>query len=265
MRHLACCLWALSVLPPATIAQVARADASATATVTALGRIEPRNGVVHVAGPSGADVVIRELRVEEGEWVEAGATIAVLDNHARHAAQVERLRAELDSARRELERARTLVKRRTAAESSLEDAEIAERIAQANLDAARAELELSAVKAPMRGQVLEIHARAGERAGPEGIVELGRTDEMYAVARVYETDIGLVREGQRALVTSPVLREPVEGRVERIARKVGKLDVIEADPVARIDARVVEVEIKLDESERVSGLTHLQVDVEIFP
>lgn len=241
----------------------ARADAEGT--VTALGRIQPRGGVIHVAAPSGADVVVREMLVEEGQWVEVGATIAVLDRYAQHQAAVERLRAELDSAKSELGRARSLVTSRTASASSLEAAEIAARIAQANLDAALADLELSKVKAPMSGQVLEIHTRAGERAGPEGIVELGRTDQMYAVAQVYETDIGRVRPGQRTLVTSPVLAEPIEGTVERIALKIGKLDAVNADPVARTDARVVEVEIRLAESKGVAGLTHLQVDVEIFP
>jgi HlyD family secretion protein len=249
----------------ALLGSTAVADAGDAGSVTALGRIAPRDGVVHVAGPSGADVVIQELRVAEGQWVEAGATLAVLDRNAGIQAQVERLRAELDSARRELERVRSLVQRGTTSRAELDDAEIAERIARANLDAALADLELSLVKAPVAGQVLEVHARAGERAGPEGIVELGRTDEMFVVAQVYETDIGRVKPQQRARITSSVLGEPLEGVVERVALKVGKLDAVDADPVARTDARVVEVEIRLADGQRVAGLTNLQVDVEIFP
>ena len=34
---------------------------------------------------------------------------------------------------------------------------------------------------------------------------------------------------------------------------------------ARKDARVVEVEIRLDDAEQVAGLTNLQVEVKIFP
>jgi len=41
--------------------------------------------------------------------------------------------------------------------------------------------------------------------------------------------------------------------------------VLDADPIAKADARVVEVRIQLDDSSLVSGLTNLQVDVEIEP
>jgi len=47
--------------------------------------------------------------------------------------------------------------------------------------------------------------------------------------------------------------------------KVRKLDVLDSDPVARTDARVVEVRIKLDDSARSARLSNLQVDVAIEP
>jgi HlyD family secretion protein len=110
-----------------------------------------------------------------------------------------------------------------------------------------------------------VHAHAGERVGPEGILELGNTDEMYAVAEVYETDIRWVRVGQRASVSSPALPQPLAGTVEWIKPKIGKIDVLGTDPAARTDARVVEVEIRLDDSAPVSSLTNLQVAVEFAP
>jgi HlyD family secretion protein len=91
------------------------------------------------------------------------------------------------------------------------------------------------------------------------------TDEMLAVAEIYETDIGRVQVGQRATVSSPALADPLVGKVERIGRKIGKLDVLDADPVAKTDARVVEVEIRLDDAARVAALTNLQVEVSIEP
>ena len=96
-----------------------------------------------------------------------------------------------------------------------------------------------------------------------GVLEIGRTDEMFAVAEVYETEIGRVELGQRALVSSPALASPLEGTVERIGLKVGKLDVLGTDPVAKTDARVVEVDIRLDDGARVSHLTNLQVEVSL--
>ena len=41
------------------------------------------------------------------------------------------------------------------------------------------------------------------------------------------------------------------------------MDVLGMDPIAEADARVIEVDILLDDTAAVSKLTHLQVEVEI--
>jgi len=240
-----------------------RADGEAPRAVTALGRIEPGDGVVHVAGPSGAPPVIAELLVEEGDRVEKGQVLAVLDTHALRQAAVERLAAELENAERELRRAEQLQAQHTTSRSELDAAAVAARVARASLDAARARLELAQVRSPLRGQVIAIGAREGERLGPEGLLELGETDRMYAVAEVYETDIGHVHVGQRARIASPAFERLLGGSVEKVGLKIGKMDVLGTDPVAKTDARVVEVRIRLDQGHGVEALTNLQVEVEI--
>ena len=243
----------------------AQAAAPEGATITALGRLEPKDGVLRISGPSLPVVVIAELRVEEGDLVEEGQILAVLDSHALRKAKLEQAQAEFDNAERELSRSLKLYAGKAASDVKREDAELRLKVARAQLAAARAELDLSLVRAPIAGQVLAIHARAGERLGSEGIVELGRTGEMYAVAEVYETDISRVREGQRATIASPALPAPLTGQVEKVGLKVGKKDVLDADPVAKTDARVVEVEIRLDPVPDFALLTYLQVTVEISP
>jgi HlyD family secretion protein len=138
-------------------------------------------------------------------------------------------------------------------------------VARADLARAEAELELSRVRAPIDGQVLKIHAREGERVGADGIVEIGNTAAMYAIAEVYETDIGRVRVGQRAQIRSPALGRTVAGSVERIGLRIGKQDVLGTDPVAETDARVVEVEVRLDDPEPAARLTNLRVEVLFEP
>jgi HlyD family secretion protein len=66
-------------------------------------------------------------------------------------------------------------------------------------------------------------------------------------------------------VTSPALPEALTGVVDKIHLKVAKQDALGTDPAARKDARVVEVEIRLDTSEPAAGLTLVQVEVEILP
>lgn len=239
--------------------------AAESRAISCLGRLEPADGVRRVASPAPDGGVIADLRVDEGDRVETDQILATLTSHPLRRAEVARLEAELDATEREAARLRKLSSNAAASQAKLESAEIEVRVARAALSAARAQLELAIVRAPMAGQVLEIHARRGERVGPEGVLELGATDRMYAVAEVYETDIGGIREGQNAIVRSPALQAPLHGSVERVGLKVGRMDVLGTDPIAKADARVVEVRIRLADASAVAALTNLQVEIEIGP
>jgi HlyD family secretion protein len=236
--------------------------------VSSLGRLEPENGVVRLAGPSGGGLtgaVMKSLEVAEGDWVDIGQVVARLDSYNLRKAEVARLEAILTNARNEMTRQQDLAKRSLTSTANLDAAQMGLDIALADFAAAEASLELSVVRAPLRAQVLEIHAYPGERVGPEGIMELGRTDRMYAVAEVYETDITKVKVGQIAKVRTSAMDTELTGKVERISLKVGRLDAVGTDPIAKTDARVVEVFILLDDSASVSRFTNMQVKVEIQP
>jgi HlyD family secretion protein len=234
-------------------------------SVSALGRLEPKDGVTRVAGPSQPSAVISQLLVSKGQSVRTGDALAVLDSFDLFKANVSRLRVELDHAQSEYQRHELLYQTKVVAISERDAWRVKAGSLQAELQRAQVELDQATVRAPISGQVLDIHARAGEKVGPSGIAELGKTDQMYAVAEVYETDIGRVRTGQRATIASPALTEPLQGTVERIGLKIGKLDLLNVDPAARTDARVVEVEIRLDDNRPVAALTNLQVEVVITP
>lgn len=244
---------------------VAAPAASQPDRIAALGRLEPEGGVIRVAGPSLPVVVIMELKIAEGDRVESGQLLAVLDGYKRAEAEVARAAAELERARNQLQRSRRLVHGAAASDAKREDAESAVKVAAALLDAAQADQARTTVLAPVDGQVLAIHVRPGERLGPDGILELGQTQSMYAVAEVYETDITRVAIGQEATISSAALSAPLHGTVERIGLSIAKQDVLDTDPVARTDARVVEVDIRIDDGPDVSALTNLQVRVEIQP
>ena len=171
----------------------------------------------------------------------------------------------LRNALREHARSQELNEGRIASDSERERWETRVAVSRAQLARARAELERARVTAPAAGLVLDVHARPGERIGPDGILELARVDRMYAIAEVYETDVGRVRTGQRARVTSRALPGPLSGRVEWIRPKVEKQDEIGTDPAARKDARVVEVKVLLEDSAAAAPFTNLQVEVEIEP
>lgn len=236
--------------------------------ISSLGRLEPENGVVQLAGPSGGGLtgaVMTSLAVAEGDWVEKGQVVARLDSYDLRTAEVARLNAILANARNEMARQEDLARKNLTSKANLDTAQMDLDIALADLAAAKAGLELAIVRSPLRAQVLEIHAYPGERVGPEGVMELGQTDRMYAIAEVYETDIAQIKVGQVAKIRTTAMDEELQGKVERISLKVGRLDVIGADPIAKTDARVVEVFILLDDSDAVSRYTNMQVKVEIQP
>jgi HlyD family secretion protein len=235
------------------------------ARVAALGRLEPGEGVIRVAGPPRPAVVIEQLLVEEGDRVEEGQPIATLAGIGVQQADVARLRAELANAERELQRNRSLRRGSVLSESSFRALELARDVAAARLRGAEAELELSTVRSPITGQVLAVHARRGERVGIDGIAEIGDTAKMYAVAEVYETDIGRVHPGQQARVRSAALDRELPGVVERVGLEIGKQDTLSTDPVAAVDARVVEVRVRLLEPQAAAALTNARVDVVIEP
>ncbi|MBD0262185.1 MAG: ABC exporter membrane fusion protein [Tolypothrix sp. Co-bin9] len=137
--------------------------------------------------------------------------------------------------------------------------------AQASVEKIKAQLEQAYIRAPKAGQILKINTRAGETVGNEGIVDLGQTDQMYAVAEVYQSDINKVRSGQRVRVTGDSLSGELQGTVDWVGMQVQRQNVINTDPSENIDAKVVEVHVQLNEasSQKAANLTNLQVKVVI--
>lgn len=237
-------------------------------SITCLGRVEPLDGVRVLAGPSGssgAGAVIAELRVKEGDWVEKGQVLAVLDDQLLHQAQVNKQEELLKEAKLNLARLENLAASQTISRSSLDEARFKYSSLQAELGVYQAHLEMSLIRSPQRGQVLKIYTHPGEKVGAAGVLELGESDKMTVVAEVYETDVHRLAEGQVATITSPALAEPASGKIIKVGFRVGKMDVLSTDPVADTDARVVETTILMDDPVPLQRLTNLQVDVELQP
>lgn len=172
----------------------------------------------------------------------------------------------------------TLQEQITEAEATLDsvaevrDVDVAK--AQAGVDRAIAalrqaqeDLELTNVKAPSDGQIIKINTYPGEIVDEQGVVEFAQTSNMMVVAEVYESDIGQVKVGQTATISSETgaFEGEITGSVSQIGLKIGKQDVLSTDPAADVDSRVVEVKINLDPqtSSRVSHLTNSKAIVKI--
>jgi HlyD family secretion protein len=138
--------------------------------------------------------------------------------------------------------------------------------ALAAVERAQADLNLSYVRAPIDGQILEIYTQPGEIVSSQGIAALARTEQMYAIAEIYDTDIAKVRVGQPATITSEAFSGAIEGTVAQIGLQVGQQDIFSVNPLADTDRKVIEVKIRIDDPEareRIANLTNLQVQVAI--
>lgn len=143
-------------------------------------------------------------------------------------------------------------------------AEVSE--ARAAVATAQAELDRAYIRSPQAGTVIKILTRPGETiSSNEGTARIGQIEQMYAVAEVYESDIGKVQLGQQATITSSAISGELTGTVEHIGLEVERQEVVNTDPTANVDAKVVEVKVRLDEesSQKVTGLSNLLVNVKI--
>jgi HlyD family secretion protein len=130
---------------------------------------------------------------------------------------------------------------------------------------AQTELERAYIRTPSAGEVLKINTRMGEKVTDKGIVDLAQTDAMIVVAEIYQTDIDLVKLGQKATITSQSFSGELTGVVDRLGSQVNRQNVFSDRPGENLDRRVIEVKIKLNpnDSKRVSSLTNLQVQAAI--
>ncbi|WP_017652345.1 ABC exporter membrane fusion protein [Fortiea contorta] len=131
---------------------------------------------------------------------------------------------------------------------------------------AKADQDLTYLRAPISGTILKIHAKTGEIISTSGFAEIGKTSQMYVVAEVYQTDIQKVQIGQKATITSTAFPGELKGYVREVGWQVDKQSIFSLNPSSDTDRKIVQVKIFIDnpeDSKRVSRLSNLQVDVAI--
>lgn len=238
--------------------------------VAALGRLEPESAVLKLSTPLALDGDrIAQVLVKEGDTVQVGQVIVVLDAKDRLEDEVLQAQDQVKTAQANL--ALVIAGAKTGEIQASTKAQTSAQIeldgSIAALERAEAVLDRAFIRAPIAGQVLKVYAKAGEKPGTEGLADLGRTDQMVAVAEVYQTDIGKVKIGQEAIVTASGFAGELKGKVAYIDLQVNQQKVFSSQSGENLDRRVVEVKIRLspEDSQKVSSLTNLPVQSVIFP
>lgn len=137
-------------------------------------------------------------------------------------------------------------------------------VAQATMQQATTNLEDAFIRAPSDGEVLDILARPGEALGNRALLEMGDTSQMNVRVEIYETEVGKITAGQTAVFRSTALPDELRGAVESVSSLVRRQSIVDSDPAANTDARVVEVMVRLDEasSQIAANFVGLQVEGE---
>lgn len=128
-------------------------------------------------------------------------------------------------------------------------------------------LEQSLVRAPQDGTILRLNLRPGERINQMELLEMGNIAKMMVRIEVYESDVATLQVGQKVILSASPLAIDLNGKVERIGTLVRQQEIVDSDPAANTDARVIEVWARLeDDSQRTAvNFVNLQVRARFVP
>lgn len=145
---------------------------------------------------------------------------------AQLAASVQVARADAQLAQNELERAQALVGRGFISKADVDRKQAARdaaaarvRVAQAQLNAARARIGRLDVRAPTSGLILDRNVEVGQvvSAGSGALFRLAMGGDMEMRARLSQQDISAISVGMPAQVTPTGVSQPVTGRVWQVS------------------------------------------------
>ncbi len=132
-------------------------------------------------------------------------------------------------------------------ESDLQQSDNDIAIIKAKLDSARNTREQALVRSPLDGIVIQIYTRQGERISQNGIAKIVDLSQLRVLADVDELHVGRIANGGKVEVTFRGSPTVYQGTISRVAPTVKRMQRMEPDGGSSTDARVVQVEIQLDD------------------
>jgi RND family efflux transporter MFP subunit len=213
-----------------TVTVVVPGQSSVGRTIVASGPLAAkRDQPIGIAGQGGR--VVRVL-ADAGPWVNAGQTLAVVDRSvqtqqaAQLAAQVQAAKADATLAQSNYARALALVGRGFVSKADIDskrasrDAAYAQvRVAEAQLNATRAQIGQLNVVAPTSGLILARNVELGQVVSPGSgaLFRLAEGGQMEMQAQLSQQDLAFVHTGMPASVTPVGSKTSIAGTVWQVA------------------------------------------------
>jgi RND family efflux transporter MFP subunit len=213
-----------------TVTVVVPGQSSVGRTIVASGPLAAkRDQPIGIAGQGGR--VVRVL-ADAGTWVRAGQTLAVVDRSvqtqqaAQLAAQVQAAKADAALAQSNYERAIALQGRGFVSKAEIDakkasrDAAYAQvRVAEAQLNATRAQIGQLNVLAPSSGLILARSVEVGQIVSPGSgaLFRLAEGGQMEMQAQLSQQDLAFVHTGMPASVTPVGAKSSIAGTVWQVA------------------------------------------------
>ncbi len=162
--------------------------------------------------------LVRAIRAEEGDRVEAGDTLVLIDDDELRVAARES-EVNLSHLSGGFERMEEMFRRKLISDQEYEDKRFALEQARLRHQKARMELEHAVIRAPFSGVITERHVQVGaSTTSGKKLFALVKLDAMIARVFVPGQYLTSVRAGQVAVITSEFLEgRSFEGRVKRIS------------------------------------------------
>jgi len=197
------------------VGQVAQGSLSSLYTTSATLRADKRATVT--ARTHG---VVRELLVEEGDWVKEGQPLAVLENDEQRIA-FEQASATHDNKRREYERAESLYPQGLMSEEEYEAIRREAVDARHNAELAELELSRTVIRSTFDGRVLTRHLDVGATVNDgTAVYDIADLTPLYADVQVPERQVAQLAPGQVVRLMTEENGGSGEAEIERIAPAV---------------------------------------------
>jgi len=169
--------------------------------VTAYGTVEPEPpgdgkaaAGAFLSVPVGG--ILTEIRCTEGRPVERGAVLFRLDTRLAEVAVAKAEKA-LAFAEQVYERQKKLLAADGTSQKAFQEADLQLTTVRNELAAARTELSLLEIKAPLAGTVVRINARLGQSVEPNAVLaEVIALERLVVTAQVPSREAGLLKPGQ---------------------------------------------------------------------